>query len=141
MTDRKNVPPVWLLEYAVKSLQSPEDIITDDVLYLYNSFMSKGFSENFSCFATSVNLGRWALKELSKESVVHDIISLPIDFDDILKYFDSYDSIDKLVHFLLSSDRKTSNKLWWNAMDDIVLKIFKEYINDTNFTKYTNSTS
>ena len=73
--------------------------------------MSKGFSENFSCFATSVNLGRWALKELSKESVVHDIISLPIDFDDILKYFDSYDSIDKLVHFLLSSDRKTSNKL------------------------------
>jgi hypothetical protein len=103
---KKDTLPVWLLQYAIKALQSPEDVITDDVLYLYNSFVNRGFSENFSCFATVLNLGRWALKIAPKEKVVEDIMDLPIDFDDILKYFDSYDSIDKLVYFLLSSDKR-----------------------------------
>lgn len=107
MTDKNNVLPVWLLEYAVESLQSSEEAITDDVLYLYNSFVNRGFSENFTQFATVLNLGRWALKRLPKENVVEDIMKLPIDFDDILNHFDSYDSVDKLVSFLLSFDKRT----------------------------------
>ena len=101
-----NVLPVWLLEYAVKSLQSPEDIITDDVLHLYNSFINRGFSENFTHFATALNLGRWALKSTTKEKVVKDILTLPIDFNDVLRCLETECSIEELILFLLDSDRR-----------------------------------